>query len=74
MGYVVTSVRVKEDLLREAKRRGIKISKILERALEEELRKIRLERAKAAARDAAEILRKINVEEVVRMVREDRER
>ncbi len=74
MGYVVTTVRVREDLLKEAKKRNLRLSHILEEALLEKLKKDRLERARKAAKRAAKILRKFDIDEVVRMIREDRER
>ncbi len=74
MGYVVTTVRIREDLLKEAKKRNLKLSHILEEALLEKLKKERLKRAERAAKKAAKILRNFDIDEVVKMIREDRER
>ena len=74
MGAVVTSVRVDEDLLRDAKKYGIKLSEATEVGIQVLLEKVRRERAKRAAKKAAKILQKIVAEDLVEIIREGRER
>jgi len=70
---VVVSVRIPRELKEEAKRYGINISEVARRALEEEVRRRKLEEAMAAARRIGEILSKIPEEEMVKWLREARE-
>jgi len=67
------SVRIPRELKEEAKRYGINISEVARRALEEEVRRRKLEEAMAAARRIGEILSKIPEEEMVKWLREARE-
>jgi len=69
---VVVSARVPKELKEELKRYGVNISEVIRRALEEELQRIKEERAKEALKRAAEILKKIPEDEIVRFIREDR--
>ena len=70
---VTVSVRIPRELKEEAKRYGINISEVARRALEEEVRRRKLEEAMAAARRIGEILSKIPEEEMVKWLREARE-
>jgi post-segregation antitoxin (ccd killing protein) len=69
-GYVTVSAKVRRELLDEARRLNVNVSELIKSALENEVRKRRLmlleERLKA-------ILEKIDVNKVVRLIREDRE-
>ena len=67
------SVRIPRELKEEAKRYGINISEVARRALEEEVRRRKLEEAMAVARRIGEILSKIPEEEMVKWLREARE-
>jgi len=69
---VVVSARVPKELKEELKRYGVNISEVIRRALEEELQRIKEERAKEVLKRAAEILKKIPEDEIVRFIREDR--
>jgi len=70
---VTVSVRIPRELKEEAKRYGINISEVARRALEEEVRRRKLEEAMAVARRIGEILSKIPEEEMVKWLREARE-
>jgi post-segregation antitoxin (ccd killing protein) len=69
-GYVTVSAKVRRELLDEARRLNVNVSELIKSALENEVRKRRLmlleEKLKA-------ILEKIDVNKVVRLIREDRE-
>jgi len=71
--YVTISVKVRRELREEAERLGIKISEVLRRALEEEVKRRKLEELKKRLEKVSEALDKIDVERFVRHIREDRE-
>jgi antitoxin CcdA len=72
-GYVTVSAKVKRELLDEAKRLNINVSELIRSALENEVRRRRLMLLKEKLRSKKAILEKIDVNEVVRLIREDRE-
>jgi len=69
---VTVSVRIPRRLRDEAKRYGINISEVARRALEEEVRRRKLEDAAAAARRVGELFSRISTEEIVEWLREAR--
>jgi len=71
--YVTISVKVRRELKEEAERLGIKISEVLRRVLEEEVKRCKLEELKKRLEKVSEALDKIDVERFVRHIREDRE-
>ncbi len=71
--YVTVSAKVRRELLEEARRLGINVSEVLRRALEEEVRRRRLMLLEERLREMRGTLAKIDVDEVVRAIREDRE-
>ena len=73
MGTVVTTVRIDEELLKEAKRRQIKISKVLEESLRQILAEKRKQEAKRAAKEVARKLRGVDIQVLIDIVREMRE-
>jgi post-segregation antitoxin (ccd killing protein) len=72
-GYVTVSAKVKRELLDEARRLNINVSELIRSALENEVRRRRLMLLKEKLRSKKAILEKIDVNEVVRLIREDRE-
>ena len=66
---VTVSVRILRRLRDEAKRYGINISEVARRALEEEVRRRKLEEVAAAARRVGELLSRISAEEMVEWLR-----
>jgi post-segregation antitoxin (ccd killing protein) len=72
-GYVTVSAKVKKELLDEARRLNINVSELIRSALENEVRRRRLMLLKEKLKAKKAILEKIDVNEVVRLIREDRE-
>jgi post-segregation antitoxin (ccd killing protein) len=68
---VVLSVRVRRELKEEAERLGINIREVVERALEEEIRRVKMERLKTVIGEALKGM-DVGVEEWVEAVRESR--
>ncbi len=71
--YTTVSVKVPTELKQELQRLGIKPSKLLRKAIEEEIRRREVERIKAEIESLRPTLAKISVNDVVRSVREDRQ-
>jgi post-segregation antitoxin (ccd killing protein) len=68
---VVLSVRVRRELKEEAERLGINIREVVERALEEEIRRVKMERLKTVIGETLKAM-DVGVEEWVEAVRESR--
>jgi LytS/YehU family sensor histidine kinase len=71
--YVTVSVRIRRELLEEARRLNINISELIRSTLENEVRRHRLILLEERLKGDKEILDKINIEDNVRFIREDRE-
>ncbi len=71
--YVTVSAKVRRELLEEARRLGVNVSEVIRRALEEEVRRRRLALLEEKLRRLHGALEGINVEEVVELIRRDRE-
>ncbi|MEM2089236.1 MAG: type II toxin-antitoxin system CcdA family antitoxin [Thermoproteota archaeon] len=71
--YITVSTKVRRELREEARRLGINVSRVLRRALEEEVRRRRRQRLLERLEGFHDVLDKIDVEEFTRLVREDRE-
>jgi len=71
--YATASAKVRRELLDEARRLNINISELIRSALEDEVRKRRLMLLEERLRAKKAILEKIDVNDVVRLIREDRE-
>ncbi len=71
--YVTVSAKVKRELLEEARRLDINISKLIRESLEEEVRRRKLAKLEEKLKEKRDILEKIDVDEIVRLIREDRE-
>ncbi|ADM27479.1 conserved hypothetical protein [Ignisphaera aggregans DSM 17230] len=71
--YVTVSTKIRRELFEEAKRLGINISELLRRTLEEEIRRRRLMSLEESLKKMHNVLSKIDVNEVVELIREDRE-
>ena len=70
--YVTVSTKVKKELKEEAERLGVKISEVLRRALEEEVRRRKLEELEKKLENLGSALDKLDVDRMTRMIREDR--
>ncbi len=71
--YVTVSAKVKRELLEEARRLDINISKLIRESLEEEVRRRKLAKLEEKLKEKRDILEKIDVDEIVGLIREDRE-
>jgi len=71
LSTVVLSVRVRRELKEEAERLGIDLREAVERALEEEIRRVKMERMKKLIGEAL-VSMDLDVEEWVKTVREMR--
>jgi antitoxin CcdA len=72
MMSVTVTVRIPKELKEEAKRHGINISYVLRRALEEELRRRKMEEVEEAARRVGELFSRIPEEEIVNWIKKAR--
>ena len=71
--YVTVSTKVRRELKEEAERLGVRISEVLRRALEEEVRRRKLEELEKKLGEVGEALDRIDIDRVVKSIREDRE-
>ena len=71
MSTVVLSIRVRKRLKEEAERLGVDVKRIVERALEEEIRRAKMERFKRLVEEALESMN-VSIDEWVRAVKESR--
>jgi len=72
--YVTVSVKVRKEVVERARALGINVSELLRRALEKEVEKRELEKLRQRLEGLEDVLEAIDVERVVRSIREDRER
>ncbi len=72
--YETVSARIPQELKEKIDRYNVKTSEIIRSALEEEVRKRELEELKAEVHRLKPILDRITTEEVVKSIREDRDR
>jgi len=68
------SVQVSGELRERMRELGIEASKVLRRAIEEEVRRREIEKVKEVIEELKPTLTEVSVEEVVRSIRQDRER
>jgi len=71
--YVTVSAKVRREVKAEAERLGIRISEVLRKALEEEVRLRQLAELEGKISEVKEILDKLDTERIVKSIREDRE-
>jgi len=69
---VTISVRIPRELKKKIDSYGIKISEVVRKALEEEVRRRELEEAVKAAEELRELFSRIPDEEIVRVIKEYR--
>ena len=72
--YVTVSTRVRREVVEKARELGINMSQFLRERLEEEVRRREVEALRRRLEGLDDVLRRINTEEVTRLIREDRER
>ncbi|MGP3667898.1 MAG: type II toxin-antitoxin system CcdA family antitoxin [Candidatus Bathyarchaeota archaeon] len=74
MSYVTISAKISRELYEKLKRHNVSISKIVKKALEEEVKRIEEEEeVKEALNKLERILAKLPPEEITRLIRESRE-
>lgn len=73
MSYVTVSAKIKKEFYQKLKKYRIPISKVIRKALEEEVQKREEEEIREALARAQEILRKIPSTEIVQAVRTTRD-
>ncbi|RLI91882.1 MAG: hypothetical protein DRO95_03390 [Candidatus Altiarchaeales archaeon] len=74
MKTTVISVRISKKVKEELERFDVNISDVVKRSLREEIRKKKIEILKRRVKDMSHLLKKITDKEVVRLIREERER
>jgi len=70
--YVTVSAKIDRELREKLRKYSISISKVVRRALEEEVKKAEEEEVKRALGRIGEVLEKIPADEVVELIRESR--
>jgi hypothetical protein len=70
---VVVAVRVPEELKEDLKKYNVEPAEVARKAWEEEVRRKKLEAARAAAKQLSQIFAGIGTKEIVRTIREDRD-
>jgi post-segregation antitoxin (ccd killing protein) len=71
--YITVSTKVRKELKEEADKLGLRISEFLRRALEEEVKRKKLERLKEDLNGVDGALNRIDINDIVKGIREDRE-
>jgi len=72
-GYVIVTGRIPKELKEKIKKFGINVNRVIRRALEEEVRRREMELLEKSASEAAKILKKIDMNRIIRSIREDRD-
>jgi len=72
--YVTVSTKVRREVVEKARRLGINISEFLRRKLEEEVERREVELIVQRLSELGDVLDAIDIQRVVKHVREDRER
>ena len=73
MAQVTVSAKIDKELHEKLKKYGIPISRVVRRALEEEVKRAEKEEVKRALEKIGRTLEKIPPDEVVKLIRESRE-
>jgi len=74
MGYVTVSAKIPRKLRQLLDKYGIKPSQIIRKALEEEVKRRMLKEIEEKAKELSRKVSHISDDEIVRIIREDRER
>jgi len=72
VGSVTISVRIPKELKEKIDRYGVRVSEVVRKALEEEVRRRELEEAAEAAEELGKLFSRIPDDEIVRSIREFR--
>jgi post-segregation antitoxin (ccd killing protein) len=71
--YVTVSTKVRKELVERARALGVNISEVLRKSLEEYVMKKEMEELEKKLKEMGETLERIDLDEVTRIIREDRE-
>jgi post-segregation antitoxin (ccd killing protein) len=71
--YITVSVKVRRDLAERARALGVNISEVVRKAIEEEVRRREPELSRKRLESVKDLLDLIDVDRVMKSVREDRE-
>jgi post-segregation antitoxin (ccd killing protein) len=71
--YVTVSTKVRKELVERARALGVNISEVLRKSLEEYVMKKEMEELEKKLKEIGETLERIDLDEVTRIIREDRE-
>ena len=71
--YVTVSAKIRREVWHKLKRRGVRFSKIIRKALEEELDRLEKEELKEKMKKASSILQKLTEEEITALIRTERD-
>jgi post-segregation antitoxin (ccd killing protein) len=71
--YITVSTKVRKELVERARALGVNVSEVLRKSLEEWVMKRELEELEKKLEEMSETLEKIDLDEVTRIIREDRE-
>ena len=71
--YITVCTKVRRELKEEAERLEVRISEVLRRALEEEVRRRKLEKLEKKLGKIGEALDRIDIDRVMKSIRDDRE-
>jgi post-segregation antitoxin (ccd killing protein) len=72
-GYITVSTKVRKELVERARALGVNISEVLRKSLEEYVMKKEMEELEKKLKEMGETLERIDLDEVTRIIREDRE-
>jgi len=67
------SVKVRRDFVEKAKALGVNISEVVRKAIEEEVRRRELELIRKRLESVKDLLDQVDIDRVVKSIREDRE-
>ncbi|TDA37606.1 MAG: hypothetical protein DSO09_06685 [Candidatus Methanomethylicota archaeon] len=71
--YITVSAKVRRELLDEARKLNINVSELIRSTLENEVRRRKLLLLEEKLKNQKSILDKINIDDIVKIIREDRE-
>ncbi len=74
MDYIVVSAKIPKELRKKMRQYGIKPSIVIREAIYREVKKIEAEKIKEEIKSLKNTLKKLSSEEVIKSIREDRER
>jgi len=72
-GYVTVSVKVRRDLVEKDRALGVSIPEVVGKAIEEEVRRRELELVKKRLESVKDLLDQVDIDRVVKSIREGRE-